>query len=333
MSRSDALRYDGRLKTSYDGRILNNYKLLPALIAILQTRNLTESARQLNVTQSAMSKTLNQIRAAFHDKIVIREANQFVLTCKGEELKAQLPALMQTLDNLYLPSSMDPSQCQRKFTLASSDYVAQAILPSICCDLAVTAAHVSVEYQLWHKDKLTKLAEMPLDLVSTITDSVPENLHGKSIGEDQLVVVCRHQHPLCQDNNLSVTDYINAKHVLISGGGDKDSPVEAVLSALGKQRQIFATVPFFQSAIELLLKTDTLLTTPLHIAADFAQTYDLQIMALPIDIKPQQYYLLWHAKYHQDPEHTWFRELCYPFLKNHLERTKTQGMKLLHANK
>ena len=310
---------------------LNNYKLLPALMSILQTCNLTESARQLNVTQSAISKTLTQIRAAFDDKIVIREGNQFILTRKGEELKTQLPVLMQTLDNLYLPSVMDLSLCPRQFTLASSDYVAQAILPSICCELAADASNASVEFQLWHKDKLTELADMQLDLVSTITDVVPENLHGKSIGEDHLVVVCRRQHPLCQGDDLSVTEYINAKHVLISGGGDKDSPVDLALLALGKQRQVFASVPFFQSAIELLVKTDTLLTTPLHIAADFAQTYDLRIIALPIKLKPQQYYLLWHAKHHQDPEHTWFRELCHPFLKNHLERTKTLGMKLIHT--
>jgi len=316
---------------------LNNYKLLPALISILQTRNLTESARQLNVTQSAISKTLTQIRAAFHDKIVIREGNQFVLTRKGEELKSQLPVLMQSLDNLYLPNVMDPSLCQRQFTLASSDYVAQAILPSICSELAVSAPNASIEYQLWYKDNITELADMRLDLVSTITDFMPENLHGKSIGEDQLVVVCRASHPLYQQKNdsniLSLTNYVNAKHVLISGGGDKDSPVDQAFTVLGKQRQVFASVPFFQSAIELLLKTDTLLTTPLHIAADFAQTYDLKIMVLPIDIKSQQYYLLWHAKHHHDPEHTWFRECCYPFLKDHLERTKAVGMKLLHGGK
>ncbi|PKG37852.1 LysR family transcriptional regulator [Psychromonas sp. Urea-02u-13] len=312
---------------------LNNYKLLPALISILQTRNLTESARELNVTQSAISKTLTQIRSAFHDPIVIREGNQFVLTVKGQALKKQLPMLMQTLDNLYQPSVMDPSQCQRKFTLASSDYVAQAILPSICSELICDAPNTSVEYQLWHKDKLTELASMSLDLVSTITDTVPENLHGKSLGEDQLVMICRAEHPLCYSNNLSINDYINAQHVLISGGGDKDSSVDLALAELGEQRRVFASVPFFQSAIELLLKTNTLLTTPLHIAADFAQQNDLRIMQLPFDLKAQQYYLLWHAKHHQDPEHTWFRELCYPLLKNHLQYTKTQGMKLLHTYK
>ncbi|MDE9590783.1 LysR family transcriptional regulator, partial [Xenorhabdus bovienii] len=57
---------------------LNNYKLLPPLVSILQTLNLTESAKQLGVTQSAMSKILNQLREDFHDKIIIRESNKFI---------------------------------------------------------------------------------------------------------------------------------------------------------------------------------------------------------------------------------------------------------------
>ena len=56
-------------------------------------------------------------------------------------------------------------------------------------------------------------------------------------------------------------------------------------------------------------------------------------MPLPFALKPQQYYLLWHAKHHQDPEHIWFREICYPLLKDHLQRTKLLGMKLIHTNK
>ncbi|WP_198552459.1 LysR family transcriptional regulator [Psychromonas sp. MB-3u-54] len=311
---------------------MNNYKLLPALNSILQTRNLTESARDLNVTQSAMSKTLNQIRLAFHDKIVIREGKQFVLTERGEELKRELPALILQLDNLYLPNSMEPSSCQRKFTFASSDYVAQAILPSITRNMEREAPNASIEYQLWQKDQLAELADTPLDLVSTMTKLIPENLHGKMMAEDQLVTVFRSSHSL-SSSDMSVSSYCNARHILISGGGDKDSPVDTALSSIGKQRNIFAKVPFFQSAIELLLQTDTILTTPLHIAADFAQRYDLQIRALPITIEPQQYYLLWHAKHHHNSEHKWFRELCYPWLKKHLELTIRQGMKLLHANK
>jgi len=279
-----------------------------------------------------MSKTLSQIRETFHDAILVREANQFVLTHKAQQLKAQLPSLIQQLDELYVPATMEPQQCQRKFTFASSDYVAQAILPIIFSKLQQQAPLASVEYELWHKDRLTQLADSSLDLVSTITAQVPENLYGKMMAQDQLVVVFRSSHALAQ-SSMSVDDYTHARHILISGGGDKDSTVDRALSALGQERSIFATVPFFQSAIELLLATDTILTTPLHIAADFAQRYDLQIKPLPLEVAPQHYYLLWHAKHHQDPAHRWFRELCYPLLKQHLEATTELGMKLIHTNK
>ncbi|AOM41797.1 LysR family transcriptional regulator [Xenorhabdus hominickii] len=199
---------------------MNNYKLLPALVSILQTLNLTESAKQLNVTQSAMSKTLNQLREDFHDKIIVREANQFILTKKGEKLKEQLPVLMQQLDNLYVPESMEPSLCKRKFTLASSDYVAQAILPSIFCLVENEAPNVSIEYKLWHKENLNNFVEHNVDLVATLADYVPDNLYGKMMAEDQLVVIFRRSHPK-SNSNFTINDYIEGRHILISGGGDK----------------------------------------------------------------------------------------------------------------
>ncbi|PHM61128.1 LysR family transcriptional regulator [Xenorhabdus ishibashii] len=311
---------------------MNNYKLLPALVSILQTLNLTESSKQLGVTQSAMSKILHQLREDFHDKIIVREANQFILTQKGEKLKEKLPALMQQLDNLYIPEVMEPSLCKRKFILASSDYVAQAILPTIISNIEVDAPNVSTEYKLWHKENLHKFAEQDIDLIATIADSIPDNLYGKMMAEDQLAVVFRNTHSKA-NSNMTINDYIEGRHILISGGGDKDSSVDRTLAMMNLNRHIYTTVPFFQAAIELLLKTDTMLTIPLHIAADFAQNYDLQIRRLPIDIKTQQYYLLWHAKHHQDPEHRWFRDICFLLIKAHLKRTIEHGMKLIHTYK
>jgi DNA-binding transcriptional LysR family regulator len=223
---------------------VNNYKLLPALISILQTRNLTESAKNLNVTQSAMSKTLTQIRQAFNDPIVIREGSLFVLTYRGEQLKSQLPVLMQQLDDLYLPSSMDSLQCRRRFIFASSDYVAQAIFPAILHQVEMVAPHVSIEYQLWEKGKLNDLSQSSLDLVTTITNTIPENLHGTMMAEDQLAVLFSSSHPLASQP-LSIDQYLSAKHILISGGGDKDSLIDRALASSGRERNIFAQVPFF----------------------------------------------------------------------------------------
>lgn len=310
---------------------MNNYKLLPALISILQTKNLTESAKILHVTQSAMSKTLSQIREAFHDKILIRDGNQFVLTERGEELKRQLPGLIQSLDSLYLPKTFDYGGCQRQFVFASSDYVAHFILPSICRKMASGAAGASVDYQLWQKSWLRALAQMPIDVITTITDNVPDNLYGRKMAEDIPVMVMGADHPLA-NKQPTLADYIAAQHIVISGGGEKNTPVDDALQTIHQQRTRFATVPLFLSAIELLLKSDSILTLPLHIAANFSLRHPLCLKPLPIAVKPYHYYILWHAKHQQDPEHRWFRELCYAISKDHLDSTIEYGMNLIQVN-
>ncbi|MBQ0730037.1 MAG: LysR family transcriptional regulator [Oleispira antarctica] len=308
---------------------MNNYKLLPALISILTTRNLTESAKDLNVTQSAMSKTLSQIRQAFDDEILIREGSQFVLTFRGEQLKARLPVLMQQLDDLYLPNTLNLTSCCRVFRFASSDYVAQAVFPEILKQVEKEAPNIGIEYLMWGKEKLVDASINQLDLVTSIIDTVPENLYGQLMAEDQSVVIISASHALA-DQPLLLEDYLSARHILISGGGDKDSLIDQALKIKGQERKIIAQVPFFQSAIELLLSTNSMLTVPLHIAAEFSKTHTLKIKPLPVSVKPHKYYLLWHAKYQQDFEHAWLRELCLPILKNHLETRIQQGMKLLH---
>ncbi len=313
---------------------VNNYKLLPALISILQTRNLTVSAHELNVTQSAMSKTLTQIRDAFHDKILIREGNQFVLTHKGELLKAELPVLMQSIDLLYAPDEMDLKQSRRCFTIASSDYVAQAVLPNITHEMHEKAPNVSLEFQPWQASKLYELAETQVDLVTTIVDDVPENLQGKWFAEDEQVVMLREDHPLLKKGEpLRLDEYCQSQHIVISGGGDKNSLLDQALMNQGYQRQVLIKVPFYQAAIELVLKTDALLTLPMHIAGDFAQRHPVSLRKLPIVLAPNQYYLLWHSKHHHDPEHKWFRELCTGYLQQHLIKTIEDGVKYIHTNK
>ncbi len=308
---------------------MNNYKLLPALVSLLNTQNITKSAKEMNVTQSAMSKTLVSLRQAFADDLLLKQGNGFVLSERAEKLKLTLPSLLQTLDNLYVPTKLNLEKCSRTFALASSDYVAQFVLPALCYEVDKIAPTVVIDYQLWQKKWITEVLDRSLDLVSTIVERVPENLHGKKMAQDIQVIVMRSGHDI-SSNICTLSDYIRQKHIIISGGGDKDSSIEQALALLGKQRKVFASVPFFQTAMELLITSDSLLTMPLHIAASYSHCYDIVIKPLPLNIKPHQYYILWHAKYQHDLEHQWFRELCFTMCQKHLNKTIALGKSLLN---
>lgn len=297
-----------------------NLNLLPTLKVLLATRNLSRAAEQLHLSQPAISKQLAQLREAFGDELLVREGQRWLLTPRAEALAVELGQALGALERLYAPATFVPQRCERVFRLASSDYVAQYILPDICAELARQAPGAALEYSLWDKRQLPELWRSELDLVSTITDLVPDQIRGLHQGEDRLVVLMGRHHPLA-GRPLTLTDYLAWPHLQVSGGGDKDSPVEQVLAPQGLSRRWFARVPFFQAALEVLLRTDCLMTTPAHIAWQLSQQHGLCFVALPFATRSQQYHLMWHQRHHQDPAHLWFRELAFPFLRDHLQRT------------
>lgn len=305
-----------------------NLNLLPTLKVLLETRNISRAAELLHLSQPSISKQLAQLRSEFDDELLVREGQRWLLTPRAELLAAQLVDSLGALERLYEAPGFDPSRCERVFRLASSDYVAQYILPDICAALAKEAPLAALEYSLWDKRQLPQLWQSELDLVSTITEQVPEQIRGLHQGEDRLAVLMGRHHPLA-GKALSLDDYLAWPHLQVSGGGDKDSPVEQVLAPQGLSRRWFARVPFFQAAVEVLLRTDCLMTTPAHIAWQLSCSHELTFVDLPFATRDQQYHLLWHQRHHQDPAHRWFRELAYPFLRDHLQRTVGESRKLL----
>ncbi|WP_429026235.1 LysR family transcriptional regulator [Aeromonas veronii] len=305
-----------------------NLNLLPTLKVLLETRNISRAAELLYLSQPSISKQLAQLRSEFDDELLVREGQRWLLTPRAELLAVQLADSLGALERLYEAPGFDPSRCERVFRLASSDYVAQHILPDICAALAKEAPLAALEYSLWDKRQLPQLWQSELDLVSTITEQVPEQIRGLHQGEDRLAVLMGCHHPLA-GKTLNLDDYLAWPHLQVSGGGDKDSPVEQVLAPQGLSRRWFARVPFFQAAVEVLLRTDCLMTTPAHIAWQLSCGHELTFVDLPFATRDQQYHLLWHQRHHQDPAHRWFRELAYPFLRDHLQRTVGESRKQL----
>lgn len=305
-----------------------NYKLLPALASLLETQSVTESADNLNVTQSAMSKTLKHIRDTFHDPILVREGNTYILTRRGVQLKQQLPDLLQQLDALYLPQAFVLAHSQRQFSLSYSAFVSPTMIPHLCKKIATLAPQAGINCTLWQNQPLDSLAKQPFDLVATTALSVPDNLHGKKITDDNYVVVCCHTQSITQQT-MTIDHYTSAKHILVNGIVDPRREVDSALSQQYKTRDVFAIVPDFEMAFATLQHTPAIATVPLHIAAQYAEQYQLNLFPLPFHLPPHSYYLLWHSKHVHDPEHQWFRELCFDYLKEDLVHRQIQGEELL----
>ncbi|MGF1777776.1 LysR family transcriptional regulator [Vibrio nomapromontoriensis] len=285
-----------------------NLNLLRSLHVLLEECHVSRAAERLNITQSAVSRQLAQLRELCGDPLLVRQGNTLIPTPRALLLKEKLEGLISEFNHLLDDKPFDPKDWQGELVLASSDYVAQYVLPDIASHLSQLAPQLDMTYQLWHPETLDRLHETGIHIASSMYPEKPEGVSSIHIGSDISVCLMKASHPLASQDTLSVDDLIGFSHIKVTGGGDKDSSTDLALKELGLSRHITLKVPFFSAAINRLVSSEHLMIVPKHIAVNLAKYWDITHKPLPIDTLAHKYWLMWHPKYDSDSAHKWVRE-------------------------
>ncbi|NVJ57459.1 MAG: LysR family transcriptional regulator [Vibrionaceae bacterium] len=286
-----------------------NLNLLRSLQVLLDECHVSRAAERLNITQSAVSRQLSQLRELCGDPLLVRDGNRLVPTPRALAIQGRLDDLLGEFESLLSDDVFDPKTWQQEFVISSSDYVAQYILPNVISVMVEQAPKVNIAYRLWQPDYLNQFNASGIDLASTMLPEQPENISSIKIGEDKSVCLMRKGHPLLEEPSLCCERLTAYPHLKVTGGGDKDASADVVLAELGYARRVALKVPFFSAAINALTSSDYLMIVPEHIAANLSNDYPLAYRPLPFDTQLHQYWLMWHPKYDQDKAHQWMREL------------------------
>lgn len=285
---------------------------------MLEERNVTRAADRLNLTQSAMSRQLSQLRDHFADPLLIREGNDYLLSAKARQLLPKVQTILEQVDELGEGDCFNPAECKRRFSFACTDHVAQFIFPDILKKLRLEAPDIDINYEMWRPELLPQLGQLPLDLASTTANTLPENVYSTHIGQDSPVCLMAKDHPLA-GQPLTLESMLDYSFLRLNSGGDKDSFFDRELETKGLQRRIQFEVPFFSAAFQVLMSEPLLMILPQHIANNALAHFPLSYAALPLVQVPQNnYHLCWHAIHDQDPAHRWVRQLIAELLKEEM---------------
>ncbi|WP_286237677.1 LysR family transcriptional regulator [Neptuniibacter halophilus] len=295
-----------------------NLNLLRALVVMLEERNLTRAADRLHLTQSAISRQLGQLREHFNDPLLIREGNLYLLSARAQQLLPKIQVILGEVDELSEGDSFNPAECERRFSFACTDHVAQFIFPDILSHLQEVAPGVDITFEMWRPEWLPRLGQMPLDLASTTTTQLPENVFSEHIGQDSPVCLMAADHPLAQQP-LQLQAMLAFAFLRLNSGGDKDSFFDRALERQGLARRIQFEVPFFSAAFQVLSGSRLLMILPKHIAENALEHFPLHYAPLPLpEVPKNQYHLCWHALHAQDPAHSWLRNLIARMLRERM---------------
>jgi DNA-binding transcriptional LysR family regulator len=173
-------------------------------------------------------------------------------------------------------------------------------------------AHIS--FLAWRANHFKILVDEEVDLMGAIADQLPENIYGKSIGHDKPVCLMAVGHPLAEKRELTLDDYSHFQHVHISGASDKDGFVDHYFSRAGLKRNIRIETLYYVSALNIVSRSQLLLTIPEHMAAKFMLQFPVCFRPIPFVDHVNHYWLLWHGRVDKDLAHRWFREHVFDVL-------------------
>ena len=107
--------------------------------------------------------------------------------------------------------------------------------------------------------------------------------------------------------NLSLGDYLQAKHVVVSSRASGMSYEDFELSRIGLQRNVSYRCQQYFSAFQVMSQTDLLLTLPKSIAKIYQTRFPVKLFELPAELHGVDLQLYWHKKLDTDPANHWLR--------------------------
>jgi DNA-binding transcriptional LysR family regulator len=291
--------------------------LLRVFDAVMGERNLTRAARQLHLSQSAVSHALKRLRGAVDDELVTRTAFGVVPTPRAQALWPQVRAALAQLQQAIAPTEYDASSEPANFRAAMADATAAMLMPPFVqaiergdalANLQVVPLTTRDPRRLLERgDADVALGYFPNAVAAIIAAGADSPLRRARLYDSEYRCVMRRGHPLAR-GELTLDRFCDAHHLFVSFSGRPHGPIDAALASIGRRRRVVLTVNQFFTAGRVVTQSNLLTVLPASFIP--ATGYQDQLVSRPIPVLLPGIHveMLWHARHDHDPRQHWLRE-------------------------
>ncbi|HEY4079277.1 MAG TPA: LysR family transcriptional regulator [Burkholderiaceae bacterium] len=293
--------------------------LLIALDALLSEGSVAGAARRLDLSESAMSRTLSRLRTATGDELLVRAGRAMVPTPHALALRERVRELSLGAQQVLQPAGQreDPASLQRSFTLRANDAFIEVFAPRLVAHAAEAAPGVQLCFAPKPNKDVRPLREGLIDLdIGVLGEAGPE-VRVQTLYRDRFVGAARPGHALLREGVMPTAErYAACAHVVTSRRGRSEGPVDAALTALGLERRVAVIVPSFRAALSIASSSELVALLPASYFERLNQSGALQAFELPVSVPPITISQMWHPRLDRDAAHRWLRglmlEICSP---------------------
>lgn len=279
--------------------------LLVAFRALMAHRNVTGAARDLGVTQPALSHALTRLRQHYKDPLFFRVKGVMQPTPRATEIYGPIAEALEKISGTY-HSAWDPASVHRTFHIGLIGYATLFLLPALMLKLRTDAPGMQLFVDYMSAGQANRLLGGPnLDFMIGVLPTKNPAYIAEPLGVDRFVVIAHRTHPEI-GQNLSREQYVRLEHVRIpfyAGIVDENLRNQGVSRNFSIELDNVWSVPFVVSRSNLLA------TIPERIAFVFKEFCQLNVFTMPFDMPNYQVNIVWHRRAQSDPAHAWLRQV------------------------
>ncbi|MDW3685186.1 LysR substrate-binding domain-containing protein [Cupriavidus sp. CV2] len=273
--------------------------LLTVLDALLDEAHVSRAAQRVGLSQPAASSALERCRHLFKDRLLERAPGGMQLTPKAQALRAPLKLALASVAAVIGAPEVDLASLSQTVRVRMADHPAVLVARQLHRQLAASAPGLNLVLQPWQgaDAALDALARGDSDLAVSVFPAPGSDFRRRPLLREHYVVAMRRGHPASRDFTLA--RWLDYPHVLVSGRGDIQGPLDDALAGLGLARRVGMVVPSFMMVPPLLADSDLIAMLPSRcLPEDPAQA--LATFAPPVAVEGFSLHLAWHVRRDDD---------------------------------
>lgn len=311
----EGARREGGASPALDADLLarlrrTNLNLLPILAAVLETGRISEAARQLNLTQPAVSQALRQLRAVFDDDLVVMSGRVPTLTERAAALLPPLRQLLAATDQVLREARpFDPARDGLAARIVTADYIAALLTPPLLARCAAYAPAHRIDFTGTDIKRMQDLSQVDLVILPRLLAQRLGKTHGTMpVFEDRFVCIADAASTL---PDVLEPDEVRAQpqlrfaldphfptntHHLLNAAADLEHP------------DAWSYESFAALALGLV-GSDRIAVVPAMLARWIARTAPLRTIAIAGPARHFHVDAIWSTEHTSRPGHRWLREI------------------------
>ncbi|TCK43956.1 LysR family transcriptional regulator [Paraburkholderia sp. BL8N3] len=284
--------------------------LIPYLVAIEETRNVSRAAERLGVSQPRVSTALGRLREYFNDPLFVRTSRGMEPTPRALALVPSARDALSRIERGLLDTQhFDPATTADTFSIALSDVGEIVFLPRLLQAFAIAAPRANLRsVSLSHGDVERGLESGDVDLaVGYFPDLGGNNFFQQRLFSHRFICLMRRDHPFSRAP-LTLDQFLECGHAVVRAEGRSQEILENYLDKQRIRRRAVLETPHFMSLPFILSRTDLIATVPHAIGfAYVAEHASITLAEPPLPLPRFDLRQHWHRKFHNDPRTTWLR--------------------------